>query len=78
VVDAIEITDLKDVSLFRMLKLRYPAEYHYMFGDSLNRDIEPAKKAGIDHIYHVTRENPLAKIVSDLMDDGTKVPTETQ
>lgn len=69
VVDSIEVADMKEVSLFRMLKLKYPAKRYCMFGDSLKRDIQPAQAAGIDHTFHVTKENPLSKIVSDLFDD---------
>lgn len=69
IVDAVEVSDMKDVSLFRMLKLKYPAKKYCMFGDSLRRDVEPAKAAGIDYVYHVTKDKPLSQIVGDLLGD---------
>ena len=67
IVDAVETSDMKDESLFRMLKMKYPSDIYYMFGDSINRDIEPAKKANIDYVYHVTKEHSLDYHVSCLL-----------
>jgi FMN phosphatase YigB (HAD superfamily) len=44
----------KDFTLFRVMMHRWPARHYTMIGDSRTRDIEPALRAGIHQIVHIT------------------------
>lgn len=48
-----EIFDFKDETTFRYLMQKYPAENHYMIGDSLDRDIIPALNVGVKKAFMV-------------------------
>jgi phosphoglycolate phosphatase-like HAD superfamily hydrolase len=48
-----EVYDFKDETIFRNLMHRYPAKQYVMIGDSLSRDIIPAKNSGIEHTIRV-------------------------
>jgi putative hydrolase of the HAD superfamily len=55
----IEIFPHKDVNMFLYLKSKYPAERYMVIGDSLERDISPARQARISDTVHITKGLPL-------------------
>lgn len=48
-----EVYDFKDETIFRNLMHRYPAKQYVMIGDSLSRDIIPARNSGIENTIRV-------------------------
>lgn len=55
----IECVVHKNVYTYRALMHKYPSEKYTMIGDSLKSDILPAREAGIQDVYHVTKETPI-------------------
>tara|TARA_R100001163_G_C5068174_1_gene208068 strand:+ start:1018 stop:2388 length:1371 start_codon:yes stop_codon:yes gene_type:complete len=49
----IEIFTHKDENMFRWLQAKYPSKNYVMIGDSFDRDILPAAKAGIGNLIHI-------------------------
>lgn len=55
----IESVPLKVTATYNYLLWKYPAKCHLMFGDSLEKDIHQAEKAGMSRCYHINSRTNL-------------------